>query len=293
MTALIRKVRDFSELVAFEHTIFSSSFILMAMVVASLQKNHSIWFGFEILLLCALALCSARNFAMGFNRLVDSDIDVKNSRTSSRPSVDGRISRFSLIAFNAFNALIFIATSYFINDLALNLSIPFLAILAAYSFFKRFSALAHWILGICLALAPIAGVIAILGEIPLWCIFLSIGVAFWVAGFDLLYSLQDMEFDKSNHLHSIPSKFGMRFTLIISRICHIIAVCNWSVFVYIAGLNALAISGVVASALMLVYEQYLVAKHLDNIPKAFFATNGYLGIIFLAFIIADGVFYGF
>lgn len=284
-----RQVLHFSELVAFHHTIFSSSFILIAMVVASMEAYNLPWCGWERLILCAIALISARNFAMGFNRFKDRDIDVLNARTAMRPSVDGRISLFSLIAFNVFNALIFIATCYLINDLALYLSVPFLAILAFYSYTKRFSAIAHFVLGLCLGLAPIAGVIAISGSISLWSVLLSIGVLFWVAGFDLLYSIQDLDFDKSHHLHSIPAKFGLKATLIISRICHILAVIFWLSFVYVAELGILAYIGVGLSALMLVYEQYLVSLHLHNIPKAFFVSNGYLGIIFFICIVLDSL----
>lgn len=287
LQSLSAQIKNFSELVAFEHTIFSSSFILIAMVVASMQAHQIPWCGFETLGLCALALVSARNFAMGFNRLKDRDIDERNERTSGRPSVDGRISLRAMWVFNLLNAALFVLASYLINPLAFALSVPFLAILALYSYMKRWSALAHWVLGLCLALAPIAGVIAVLGEIPLWSVWLSLGVLFWVAGFDLLYSLQDMDFDKRNHLHSIPARFGAGATLWISRVCHICAVLFWLAFVVDSKLGVLAYVGVGLSACMLAYEQYLVSLHFKHIPKAFFVTNGYLGILFFAFVLAD------
>ena len=289
------QLKSFSDLVAFEHTIFSSSFILIAMVVASMQMYGIPWCGWGTLLLCTLALISARNFAMGFNRLKDRDIDILNARTKARPSVDGRISLAWLLIFNVFNALLFVCVSYFINNLAFYLCVPFLAILAFYSYTKRFSAIAHWVLGVCLGLAPIAGVIAIMGEITLWSVLLSAGVLFWVAGFDLLYSLQDMEFDKANDLHSIPAYFGVRVTLWISRCCHLFAVGFWAGFVYVAELHIIAQIGVCLAAMILCYEQYLVSVHLKNIPKAFFVTNGYLGIMLFLCILADsiGVVYGY
>lgn len=286
---LVKKIKNFSELVSFEHTIFSSSFILIAMVVGSMQVYSIPWCGWETFVLCILALISARNFAMGFNRFRDRDIDKDNPRTSSRPSVDGRISLMGLVCFNVFNALLFLFISYFVNPLAFALSVPFLLILAFYSYTKRFSAIAHWVLGVCLGLAPIAGVIAVMGEIPLWSVFLSIGVLFWVAGFDLLYSIQDIEFDKIHKLHSIPAYFGVEKTLWISRLCHIFAVGFWIAFVYEAQLGLIAQIGVAISALMLCYEQYLVKLHLKHIPKAFFVTNGYLGIIFFVCILADSI----
>lgn len=279
---MLKTLKNYSELVAFQHTIFSASFILIAMIVAARG-----FFGFKILALCAVALISARNFAMAFNRYADVKFDAANPRTKSRPSVDGRISRGAILAFVALNAAIFVGVSALINPLALALSLPFLAILAAYSFFKRFSALAHFVLGLSLSLAPIAGVVAVLGAIPLWSAFLSIGVAFWVAGFDLLYSLQDIEFDQKNGLFSVPAHYGARFALNLSRICHILAAIFWLFFVLESGGGAFSFAGFALSCLMLAYEHYLVNKDFLNIPRAFFQTNGYLGFVFLAFIVLD------
>ncbi|WP_199764019.1 menaquinone biosynthesis prenyltransferase MqnP [Helicobacter felis] len=282
------RIKLFGELVALEHTIFSSMFILIAIVVASVQRYASLWCGPELLLLCLLALLGARNFAMGFNRLVDRKFDRNNPRTQNRPSVDGRIQLGGLILFCVLNALLFVGVSYLINALAFVLSFPFLLILGGYSYMKRFSALAHVILGVSLGLAPIAGVVAVLGEIPLWSVFLALGVVFWVAGFDLLYSLQDMEFDKRVGLHSVPAKFGAQKTLELSRLAHVLAVLCWGGFVWCASLGWLAFSGLVVSMGILVYEQLLVHRDFKNIPKAFFVSNGYLGVVFFVFILLDG-----
>lgn len=288
---MFNKLKVLNELVVFEHTIFSSTFILISIVVAGRIANLSFLSlkGAKILLLCILALIFARNFAMAFNRFCDMKFDRLNPRTNSRPSVDGRISVFGMLVFIILNALLFVLVSYFINSLALKLSLPFLFILGIYSYFKRFSSLAHFILGLSLGLAPIAGVVAVLGEIPLWSVFLSLGVLFWVAGFDLLYSIQDLEFDKTNGLFSIPSIYGLNATLIIARICHILAVIFWVCFVTGSNGGIFAYIGVFCAFCMLVYEHYLVRTDLLNIPKAFFQTNGYLGVIFLIFIILDNV----
>lgn len=288
---LMAKVANFSELVAFKHTIFSASFILIAMCVASIQTNGSLWVGSKTFCLCALALITARNFAMGFNRFCDKSIDSRNPRTTSRPSVDGRISTMSMAIFCALNALFFMITSYFINDLAFYLSAPFLVILGGYSLMKRFSSLAHFVLGICLGLAPIAGVVAVSGEISTWSVVLAFGVAFWVAGFDVLYSLQDIEVDKKEGLFSVPSRFGVSGALIFSRVFHLLAVIFWVWFGIIAGLGAFGFIGIALSALMLCYEQYLVCKDFANIPKAFFLTNGYLGFILFGFVVLDSLIY--
>jgi len=276
----MEKLSNFSELVMFQHSIFSLPFIFIAMLTAA----HG-WFGWKLLFLGVLAAVSARNFAMGVNRYLDRDIDQINPRTKNRPSVDGRVSTKDMQLFIAGNALFFIVVSYFINTLALILSVPILGILAGYTYFKRFSASAHLVLGVSLGLAPIAGAVAVLGEIPLWSVYLAIGVMFWVAGFDLLYSLQDMEFDRKNNLHSIPAKLGEKKTLTIARIFHLLAVIFWGLYVGPSEIGSYGTMAVIVSALLLGYEHLLVFEDPNNIDKAFFTVNGYLGFVFLLFVI--------
>ena len=276
----MEKLSNFSELVMFQHSIFSLPFIFIAMLVAA-----DGWFGWKLLFLGALAAVSARNFAMGVNRYLDRDIDVLNPRTKNRPSVDGRVSEKSMQLFIAGNALLFIVTAYFINTLALALSVPILIVLGAYTYFKRFSASAHLILGVSLGLAPIAGAVAVLGTIPLWSVYLAVGVMFWVAGFDLLYSLQDIEFDRENGLHSIPAKLGVKKTMMISRFFHLLAVVFWGLFVAPSGIGSYGVLAVIVSALLLGYEHYLVLDNPQKIDKAFFTVNGYLGFVFLVFVV--------
>jgi len=279
---IIQKAKDFNELVMFEHSIFSLPFIFIAMVVAA-----DGWFGWWLLLMGVLAAISARNFAMGVNRYVDRDIDAKNPRTENRPNVDGRLNGSTIMIFIIVNAFVFIGVAYMINSLALILSVPILIILGGYSYFKRFSSLAHIVLGISLGLAPIAGAVAVSATIPVWSVILSLGVIFWVAGFDLLYSLQDMDFDKENNLHSIPAKYGSAATLFISSFFHMLTVIFWGLFVWVAGLGIFAYVAVGSSAVMLSYEHYLVRKDFTQIDRAFFTVNGYLGIAFFILIILD------
>jgi len=233
------------------------------------------------------AAITARNFAMGVNRYLDKDIDILNPRTKNRPSVDGRVSDAQMIGFILINALLFVVVAYFVNTLAFKISIPILFVLGAYTLFKRFSSLAHLVLGVSLGLAPIAGVVAVSGEITLWSVYLALGVMFWVAGFDLLYSLQDMAFDKANGLHSIPSKFGAKKTMAIAGVFHLLAIGFWGYFVFGAGLGVWAHAAIVFAALLLSYEHYLVNKDFTKIDRAFFTVNGYLGFIFLLFIIME------
>ncbi|SFZ97490.1 Menaquinone via futalosine polyprenyltransferase (MenA homolog) [hydrothermal vent metagenome] len=284
---LKKLLADFSELVMFKHSVFSLPFIFIAMLVASHLQDGTGWFGWKLLFLGVLAAISARNFAMGVNRYLDRDIDILNPRTKNRPSVDGRVSNKQMLVFVFVNAFIFVLVAYFINDLALKLAIPILLVLGAYTVFKRFSAAAHLILGLSLGLAPIAGVVAVTGDVSLWSIFLASGVMFWVAGFDLLYSLQDIEFDKENGLHSIPSRFGAKNTMNIAKVFHTLAIILWYMFVSSANLGIWAYTAVLFSAIMLAYEHYLVNKDFTKIDKAFFTVNGYLGFMFMFLIILE------
>ena len=284
MHRITKKLKDFNELVMFEHSIFSLPFIFIAMIVAA-----DGWFGNWLLMMGVLAAVSARNFAMGVNRYADRDIDATNPRTASRPNVDGRLGAVSILIFIFVNAFVFVAVAYMINPLALKLSIPILFVLGSYSYFKRFSSLAHIVLGISLGLAPIAGVVAVKASIPAWSVILSLGVIFWVAGFDLLYSLQDIDFDKENNLHSIPSNYGAEATLFISALFHMLSVIFWALFAWVAGLGVFAFMAVFLSGLFLGYEHYLVRKDFTKIDRAFFTVNGYLGIMFLVMIILDKV----
>ncbi len=268
----------------FQHSVFSLPFIFIAMIVAA-----DGWFGWRLLGLGILAAVSARNFAMLVNRYLDRDIDALNPRTKNRPSVDGRFSPGQMRLLIVVNAVIFIATAYAINDLAFALSLPILAVLGGYSYFKRFSSMAHIVLGVSLGLAPIAGVVAVEGAITMWALMLGIGVTFWVAGFDLLYSLQDMEFDKERGLFSIPSRYGSGCTMLLARIFHGIAALFWAFFTAEAELGFFAWMAVVAAAAMLIYEHRLVSRDFTKIDRAFFTVNGYLGFVYLALVSLDRI----
>ncbi|WP_419770854.1 MAG: menaquinone biosynthesis prenyltransferase MqnP [Candidatus Marinarcus sp.] len=284
MKKIKQLLNDFNELVMFKHSIFSLPFIFIAMIVAAQG-----WFGFRLLFLGLLAALTARNFAMGFNRYLDRDIDALNPRTINRPNVDGRISPTQMIIFVALNALGFIIVASFVNALALYLAIPILMVIGSYSYFKRFSYYAHLILGISLGLAPIAGVVAVSETITLWSVFLSIGVMFWVAGFDLLYSLQDIEVDKELKLHSIPSTFGVEKTMQLSKLFHVLAVLFWIFFAIASHGGFYVHMAIVVSILMLTYEHIIVNRDFSKIDKAFFTVNGYLGIVFFVLVVLDNL----
>ncbi len=264
------------------HTVFSLPFILIAMIVAS-KGFPPIY----LLILGIMAAFFARTFAMGVNRFADRKFDAKNPRTASRPSVDGRVSATMQLVVITACAVGFIAVSFAINELAFALSFAFLPILAAYSYFKRFSSAAHLVLGLSLALAPIAGEIAVSESVSAWSILLALGVLFWVAGFDIFYALQDMEFDKKEGLYSIPSVFGEKASLNFAAAFHTLTVLFWFLFIGYANLSMISMSAVAVAAVLLGYEHFLVRRDSSAINKAFFTVNGYLGILFFALVGVD------
>jgi len=283
-------LKDIGELIVFKHSVFALPFIFISMTVASYHLNGTPWFGFKLLILGLLCAISARSFAMAFNRYCDEDIDKPNPRTKERPSVDGRIGKKNMIIFIIANALIFIITAYFINNVAFYCSFPILFVLGGYSLFKRFSSLAHLVLGFSLGLAPIAGSIAVLGYTPMWSWLLCLGVLFWVAGFDSLYSLQDIDYDKKNNLFSIPSKYGWDATFFISSVFHALTSLFWLLFVIAAKLSYISYFAVFICAVILFFEHKIVRSDFKKIDKAFFILNGYLGIIFFILILLDLIF---
>lgn len=291
MNALIAKFKDILDLIVFKHSVFALPFLFSSMLVGYKVADDT---GFDgtptfakAVILGIIAAVSARNFAMAVNRLMDEDIDKDNPRCASRPNISGRIGRGFVLGFIFVNALIFVAVCYFINALAFKLSFFVLFVLAFYSAFKRFSALAHLVLGFCLGLAPIAASVLILDEIHIYSVILCLGVMFWTAGFDLLYALQDMEYDKKAGLHSIPAKFGKNATFFISALFHCLAVVFWLLFASVAKLGFIAYAGILISGVILFFEHKIVRGNFAKIDKAFFTLNGYLSIVFFIFILFD------
>ncbi|MDR2100837.1 MAG: 4-hydroxybenzoate polyprenyltransferase [Campylobacteraceae bacterium] len=282
--------RDINELIVFKHSVFAMPFIFIAMIIASHEINNSAWFGVRLMILGLICAVSARNFAMSVNRFADKDIDALNQRTANRPSVDGRIGRLNMSVFIALNAVLFVCAAYFINETAFILSFPMLITLASYSFFKRFSPFAHLVLGLSLGLAPIAGSIAVLGYTHIWSWLLCFGVMFWVAGFDILYSLQDIDFDKEHKLHSIPSRYGKDAAMAVSAFFHVLAVVFWLLFAADASLGFFSYAAIAVSAVILFCEHIIVRRDFQKIDVAFFTLNGYLGILFFIFVWIDIVF---
>lgn len=292
----------FLDLIKFAHSIFALPFALIAAFWAFGRLHVSVfsWGALGRLGLVLLCMVIARTWAMTFNRLIDRRFDAANPRTAKRPSVTGAVSvRFMTVTLGICFWLFLLATGgflfFFRNPWPLTLAIPVLAWLATYSLTKRFTALCHFWLGISLGLAPVSAWLAIappaaspLDSRGVTALLLGAGVACWVAGFDILYALQDEEFDRGQRLHSIPAALGRKNALLVSRLCHFLA-AGFFLAVGITGhFHALFFTGCAIAMLLLVVEQSLVsAKDISKINLAFMTANGLIGLVFGTLAIAD------
>ena len=230
----------------------------------------------------------ARNAAMAFNRYLDRDIDAQNPRTVIRDIPAGRITSREALIFTVANSLFFIITTYFINFLCLALSPVALAVVLGYSYTKRFTPLCHLILGLGLALAPIGAYLVVAGEFALLPVFFSLAVLCWVSGFDIIYALQDEEFDRKNNLKSIPAWLGKKRALNFSSLLHFFAVIFLALPLLFTPLSWFYIAGVIFFILLLLYQHQLVKPDdLSKVDRAFFTTNGFASVVFAAFFMLD------
>jgi len=278
-------MREYLSLIKFSHTIFAMPFAFIGFFLAT--KSYE----FERITLLYVVLCMvfARSAAMAFNRYIDRDIDKVNDRTAQiREIPNGTITAKNALLFVIINSLLFIGITYLINPLCLALSPVALLIILGYSYTKRFTALCHIVLGLGLALAPIGSYLAVSGEFAIIPILFSFVVLFWVSGFDIIYSLQDEEFDKTQKLHSIPVLLGKKNALTLSKFLHFISVITLMFTGTIGDFGKWYWIGFCIFSALLIYQHTLV-KHnnLSKINLAFFTTNGIASVIFGAFVIAD------
>ena len=283
MTGVYKKTVIFLEMIKFSHTIFALPFAFSAAFLAANGLPST-----RQLLFIALAMVGARTAAMSLNRLIDAKIDAKNPRTATRAIPAGALSPASvLIAIIASTGLLFYA-AYQLNPLCFILSPVALGFLVLYSYCKRFTSLAHVVLGICLAGAPIGAWIALRGSIDPPAITLGLLVLFWVAGFDILYALQDLSFDRESGLHSIPVKFGVQGSLWTARVFHLLTVVLFFLLMQQLSLGSWFLAGIISMTGMLLYEHWLLrAGDLSKLDAAFFTMNGYISITFLVSTVLD------
>ena len=286
MRSFLRSVKNYFSLVRFSHTVFALPFALIgfSLAIATGEYESSL----KLLLLIILCMIFARNAAMSFNRIADNKIDALNPRTKDREIPSGKISVKAATIFVIINSLLLITTTAFINRLTLILSPVALMVILGYSLTKRITSLSHFILGLGLSLAPIGAYISVTGIFDVIPVIYSFIVITWVSGFDIIYSLQDEEFDRDNMMRSIPQATGKKKALIISSIVHILTF----ILVITAGIagdgGILYWAGAVVFSGLLLY-QHLIVKHDDlrRVNLAFATMNGIASIAFAVFVISD------
>jgi len=281
-------MKKYFSLVLFAHSIFALPFAMIGFFLGVTTTDNP----FNWVLLVAVLLCMvfARNAAMAFNRYLDRNIDAKNPRTQMRDIPAGKVSANEALIFVIINCVLFIATTAFINTLCFYLSPVALFVVLFYSYTKRFTALCHLVLGLGLSLAPIGAYIAVTGAFSIVPVLYSFAVLFWVSGFDIIYALQDEDFDREEKLHSIPAALGIKNALRLSVVLHVFsALCvilpifftphNFSWFYYI---------GVAFFCFMLIYQHLLVKPNdISKVNKAFATTNGFASVVFAVCFLAD------
>jgi 4-hydroxybenzoate polyprenyltransferase len=287
--APLRSFLAFAADIKLAHSVFALPFAVSALALGRLPlPAPAQW---SLLLVC---MVTARSFAMGMNRFLDRKIDAANPRTQGRQIPAGRLSPWAGLGWSLGTGAAFVAAAFALGPAAGYCSVPLLCILLLYSYMKRLTWLTHWYLGLCLGLSPIAVAVALTGRAPAPVLCLGAAVCLWTGGFDVLYALQDLEFDRTQGLHSVPSRFGPLLSLWISRL----SFAGMIVLLSLAGVTAAAgtlyFVGVAAVAAILAYEQVLVRDarhtgHSRNLNAAFFHANAAVSIVFGAFAILDHV----
>jgi len=279
---------NYSKLVKFEHTIFAIPFALIGFFFALEENDASI--SFKLLALVLLCMVFARNAAMGFNRYLDRKIDKLNPRTAIREIPSGILNPKSVLFFVIINALLFIVATWFINSLCFYLSPVALFVILFYSFTKRFTPLCHFVLSLGLAIAPVGAYLAVAGKFDWLPVILGFVVFFWVSGFDIIYALQDEEFDKDLKLKSIPALLGKKRALNFSKLIHLFAAVFVILVAILTPANWLHLIGSGVFISLLFYQHTLVKYNdLSKVNIAFFTTNGIASVIY-GLLVITGLF---
>lgn len=287
-TALIQKIKSLLEMIKFSHTIFAFPFALIGMVLAA-QANGELPRGGQLFWIC-MAMVGARSGAMALNRVLDARIDALNPRTAERHIPAGIVTQWEAWGFVGVSFVGLMLSAYMLNPLCFYLSPIALFFLALYSFAKRFTAYAHLVLGLCLGAAPVGAWIALRGEVTVSIILIGLAVMLWVAGFDILYALQDLDFDRQQGLHSIPVMLGEEGSFLVVRMFHVGMIVLLLLATPGSGLGWIYLLGVATVAAMLVYEHTLVKPgDLSKMDAAFFTLNGYISVTLFFFVLTDVV----
>jgi len=279
-------LKKYLSLVAFSHTVFALPFAVIGFLLA--WNQHHIEFPVELFLKMLLCMVTVRTAAMAFNRYLDADIDAKNPRTAVREIPSGKVTKSSALLLVVACCIIFMLTCYFINSLVFYLSPVALAVVLGYSYTKRFTSLAHFVLGLGLSLAPIGAYLVVIPRFDLLPILYSCVVLLWVGGFDIIYALQDEEFDKANNLHSIPAALGKKNALLLSEAVHVICAIIVTAAGWWGNFGWWYWIGCSFFIAMLIYQHMLVKPDdLSRVNRAFMTANGYASSVFALFVVAD------
>jgi 4-hydroxybenzoate polyprenyltransferase len=283
-------MKKYLSLVTFSHTIFAMPFAIIGFFLAVTTTSYRFdWLKLVLMILC---MVFARNSAMAFNRYLDRDVDAKNPRTKQRDIPSGRISAASALIFTIVNCVLFIVATWFINPLCFYLSPVALLVVLGYSATKRFTALCHIVLGLGLSLAPIGAYLAVTGVFNIVPLFFSFAVLCWVSGFDIIYALQDEDFDRDQHLHSIPAYLGKVRALQLSTLLHVLSAAFVIMPVFFIHPGLLYYIGIVFFCSMLIYQHLLVKPtDLSRVNFAFMTTNGIASVVFAVFFLLDRLFF--
>lgn len=273
----------FLKMIKLEHSLFALPFAFVGMFLAA--NGMPSW---NVILWVVVAMVGARSAAMGLNRYADAEIDARNPRTASREIPAGNISKTATIFYIILSLAVYFLAAVMLNKLTAILSpIPIL-IFILYAYAKRFTNFCHIILGIALGLAPVCAWIAVTGTVNLPPFILGGAIILWVAGFDILYAIQDIEYDRKEGLHSIPAVFGVSGSLIISRLLHFAAFFLFILLMAFTNLGYIYLAGVLISGALMAYEHSLVSKDdLSKLNMAFFNMNAYISITIMIFSIID------
>lgn len=286
----VRSVQTFLEMIKFEHSIFVLPFAMIGMMWGSIHAYGTPWPGGRIFAWIVVAMVSCRSAAMAYNRIADRDIDALNPRTKMRAIPSGLLELKQANLFFFVCCGIFFVAAAMLNSLSLLLSPLALGVTLFYSRTKRFTPLCHFVLGFSMGIGPSAAWIASTGKLDAPILPITLAVMFWGAGFDILYSLQDEEFDRAHHLRSLPETLGVSRALMMSRLCHLLCVASlvWGVWWVGAGLLTWVGLGLVTS--LLIYEQSLVRPNdLSRINMAFFTLNGFVSLGLFGFVLVDSL----
>jgi 4-hydroxybenzoate polyprenyltransferase len=288
-----KRLRLTLEMIKFEHSLFALPFAFTGALLAFRAGHLQAGLFGRKLLWIVVAMVGARSAAMAFNRILDADIDARNPRTRMRHIPAGILTTRFAWGFVAVSVVVFLVAARALNALCLKLAPVALAVVFSYSFTKRFTSLSHLILGFALGIAPAAAWIAVTGLLDPRILWLTAAVTFWTAGFDVIYSCQDYEFDQREGLFSLPLRFGMDGALWIARLFHVAMIVCLVLLSASFGLRWLSWTGISAIILLLLYEHSLVrADDLSRVNAAFFTVNGYVSVLFFLFWAADLYFLG-